>query len=97
MCSFDAEKIIRKGELNEFLECAESPLPGKTKCFKHQTDSDINEKVERSDFGMMTRTRRKELGIHVDFLTTEEGCRKRDNITQRSERSKTAGMMYCYR
>ena len=97
VCSFDAQKVIKKGKLNEFLECAESPLPGKDKCYKHLRDSDEGDTVERLDFGMMTRGKRKELGINVDFLTTEEGCRKRDNITQRTERSKTSGMLYCYR
>ena len=45
----------------------------------------------------MTRLKRKELGIDIDFLTTEDCCRKRDAITQRTVRSKTAGMIYCYR
>ena len=45
----------------------------------------------------MTRSKRQELGISIDLLTTEEGCRKRENVTQRTDRSVTAGMIYCYR
>ena len=97
VCSFQPKKVIKSGHLNEFIECARSPLPGKDRCHLHirETGNDITE--ERLDFGTMTRSRRKELGIDVNFLTTEEGCRKRENITQRTERSKTAGMIYCYR
>ena len=56
-----------------------------------------DEKSERLDFGKLTRSRRVALGIDIDYLLTGEGCRKRENITQRTERSKTAGMIYCYR
>ena len=38
VCSFDAKKVVRKGELNEFQECAESPLPGKLRCGRHKMD-----------------------------------------------------------
>ena len=73
VCSFDPEKIIRKGELNEFLECAASPLPGKDRCSKHLDVEKNPTTEERIDFGMMTRSKRKELGVHIDMLTTEEG------------------------
>lgn len=52
---------------------------------------------ERLDTGRLTRSKRKELGISVDELTTELGCRKREAITVRSSRSKTAGMLYAIR
>ena len=97
VCSFQPKKVIKSGHLNEFIECARSPLPGKDRCNLHIRETEIDTTEERLDFGAMTRSRRKELGIDVDFLTTEEGCRKRENITQRTERSKTAGMIYCYR
>lgn len=93
VCSADVEKKKRKGELNEFLACQESPLPGKDKCLQHLNDESSVGK-ERLDFGMITRAKRKELGISIDVLTTEEGCRKREAITQRTERSKTAGKSY---
>lgn len=96
VCSADVTKNITKGELNEFIACAESPLPGKDKCLHHLED-ESRTPPERMDYGMMTRARRKELGISIDLLTTEEGCRKREAITVRTARSKTAGMLYCYR
>lgn len=96
MCSADVEKNKNKGELNEFIACSQSPLPGKSKCLKHVNDESSNPQ-ERLDYGVMTRAKRQELGISIDLLTTEEGCRKREAITQRTERSKTAGMLYCYR
>ena len=96
VCSANTVKNIEKGKLNEFVSCAASPLPGKDKCLKHLETETIDAE-ERLDYGMMTRARRKELGISIDVLTTEEGCRKREAITQRAERSKTAGMLYCYR
>ena len=47
--------------------------------------------------GVMTRGRRAEMGLDINFLTTAEGCRKRDAINVRSDRSKTAGMLFAYR
>ena len=38
-----------------------------------------------------------ELGIEVDQLTSNEGCRKEEAITVRKERTVTAGMLYMYR
>ena len=83
--------------MNEFLECAESPLPGKTMCSKHDGNKREDTVSERLDFGVMTRHKRKLLGLNVDTLTSSEGCRKVENITRQSHRSKTAGMIYCYR
>ena len=99
VCSFDTKKITTKGKLNEFLECAASPLPGKDLCRNHikVQVQEANSTAERLDLGTMTRSRRKELGLSVDLMTTEMGCRPRDKVTQRLSRSKTAGMMYCYR
>lgn len=99
VCSFQPQKVISPGQLNQFIECARSPLAGKDKCFKHISGAGGDDKSERLDFGKLTRSRRVALGIDIDYLTTEEGCRKRENITQRTgtERSKTAGMIYCYR
>ena len=82
------------------MECAESPLPGKVMCAKHLNEpNEPNEDSlnERLDLGVMTRSKRKLLGLNVDMLTSSEGCRKEKNITQQSHRSKTAGMIYCYR
>ena len=52
---------------------------------------------ERLDTGRLTRSKRKEFGISVDQLTTELGCRKKEAITVRTTRSKTAGMLYAIR
>ena len=37
------------------------------------------------------------MGLDIDVLTTEDGCRKREAINVRSNRSKTAGMLFTYR
>ena len=94
VCSADIKKITNKGQLNEFLSCHLSPLPGKTKCLHHYKNELENLPQERIDFGVMTRSRRQKLGLSIDVLTTDEGCRKRENVTQRTERSKTAGTVY---
>ena len=65
-------------------------------CRTHTGDKQ-GDAEERLDTGMMTRAKRKELGLDLDFLTTTEGCRKREAITVRTQRSKTAGMLYTYR
>ena len=75
VCDSNVIKNVKKGELNEFIVCADSPLPGKTKCLYHSNKIETGEMPERIDFGIMTRSRRKELGISVDLLTTGEGCR----------------------
>ena len=56
-----------------------------------------NDADERVDLCRVTRSMRKELGLDVETLTSEMGCRKKENIHQRQERNKTAGMIYAYR
>ena len=87
---------MQKGELNQFTACSASPLPKMKYCALHLADMEA-EDVERLDTGRLTRAKRKELGILIEELTTEQGCRKREMITQRSSRSKTAGMLFAYR
>lgn len=89
-------KITKKGELNEFNSCPASPLPGKDMCINHLKDVS-SLPAERMDYGPLTRQRRKEIGLNIDLLSTEFGCRKSKDVTVRTERSKTAGMLYCYR
>ena len=96
VCSADVKNYKQKGQLNEFIACERNPLPGKNKCELHMNE-EATQNEERLDFGALTRAKRKELGISIDLLTTEEGCRQRDAITQRTDRNKTAGMLYCYR
>ena len=91
VCSFSSEKVEEKGLLNQFVECANSPLPDKTRCRNHLTENE-NHPPERLDLGVLTRARRRQLGLDSDTLTEEEGCRKRDMINQRTNRSKTAGI-----
>lgn len=96
VCAAKSEKITNFGSLNEFTACSNSPLPGMQYCRTHTGDKQ-GDAEERLDTGMMTRAKRKELGLDLDFLTTTEGCRKREAITVRTQRSKTAGMLYTYR
>lgn len=95
VCAAKPEKIISFGELNQFRACSNSPVPGGTFCSNHVGNQN-GEADERLDV-RITRSKRRELGIDVDFLTTTEGCRKRENVNVRSQRSKTAGMLYAYR
>ena len=95
-CAAKSEKITNFGSLNEFTACSNSPLPGQDYCRAHMNDKE-GDSGSRLDIGMMTRAKRKEHGLDLDFLTTTEGCRKREAITVRSKRSKTAGMLYTYR
>ena len=94
-CSWQGEKIASSGNLNQFTACAATPLPGKIFCQNH-LDSSAETQIERLDV-RITRQRRKELGLDLEELTTSEGCRKRECITQQAKRSKTAGMTYCFR
>ena len=96
VCSAKSEKITSVGALNEFTACGNSPLPKHKFCEVHINDQS-GDTPERIDTGMLTRSKRRELGLDVDFLTTTEGCRKREAINVRSVRSKTAGMLYAYR
>ena len=85
VCSAQPDKVITLGQLNKFIECARSPVSGKDKCLKHISDAGVDDKCERIDFGTLTRSRRIALGIDNDCVTSGEGCRKRENITQRME------------
>ena len=96
MCAAKSEKVTSYGSLNEFTACSNSPLPSKRYCTAHMNEKSGDSDV-RLDIGIMTRAKRKELGLDLDFLTTTEGCRKREAITVRSKRSKTAGMLYAIR
>ena len=96
VCAARGDKVIRVGKLNEFTACSASPLPGQKFCKIHEDDKAGND-VDRLDTCRITRAKRKELGLDIEELTTSEGCRKREAITVRTERSKTAGMTYCFR
>ena len=39
---------------------------------KYKEDGEVDERI---DFGRMTRSRRKDLGLSLDVLTTDTGCR----------------------
>ena len=95
VCAAKPEKIISRGELNQFRACSNSPVPGDIFCNDHKENKE-GESAERLDV-RITRAKRRELGIDLDFLTTTEGCRKRENVNVRSQRTKTAGMLYAYR
>ena len=96
MCSAPGKKITQKGELTIFDYCINSPARGSELCKDHQTD--INSPApERLDEGVLTRKKRKEMGLDVDLITTNKGCRKPDNITVRKNRKETAGMLYAIR
>ena len=43
VCAFDVKKVVKKGELNRFEECSETPLPGKDRCAKHLSDKVDND------------------------------------------------------
>ena len=94
-CSWQGEKIASTGNLNQFSACAATPIPGKIFCQNH-LDSSAETLIERLDV-RITRQRRRELGLDLEELTSSEGCRKRECITQQAKRSKTAGMTYCFR
>ena len=95
VCAAKPEKVVSTGSLNEFKACSNSPVPNGMYCTSH-TDEKVGESEKRLDM-RMTRATLKELGLDITQLTTTEGCRKRENITVRSKRNKTAGMLYAYR
>ena len=82
--------MVSFGELNKFSACGNYPVTGQKYCSLHLEKNDCSV-VETTYEGVITRAKRKELGLDVDFLTTSEGCRKRDAINMRTSRSKTAG------
>ena len=96
VCSVSGEKIVQKGSLNMFTACHHSPAPGKMECPDH-LNGKSSEVEERLDVGMMTRARRKELGLDVDELHSGDGCRKREEVNVRKTKKTTAGLLYCYR
>ena len=96
VCSARGEKITNAGKLNEFTACSRSPLPGHNFCQIHMNDKP-GEVADQLDASRMTRQRRKELGLDIDELSSNAGCRRKENINVRTKRSKTAGMLYCYR
>ena len=71
-------------------------MPKKLYCLKHEGDV-TEESAERLDHGRLTRAKCKELGISIETLTTDTGCRKRDLVAVRKSRRKTCGMLYAYR
>ena len=87
---------MKKGELTHFDYCIQYPAQGSTLCKEHQKD--LSSPVpERIDSGVMTRKQRKEMGLEEDILTSEKGCRRKENITVRKNRKETAGMLYAIR
>ena len=82
VCAAKSEKITNRGSLNEFVCCINSPLPKNDFCANHLREQ-AGATSERQDMGMMTRNMRKQMGLEVDFLTTSEGCRKRELINIR--------------
>ena len=92
-CAAQPEKILRVGNLNEFIACSAAPLPGKKFCINHVNDK-YGKSAVRLDSGVVTRS--QELGFEEDILTTG-GCRKKDKIAIREDRQRTAGMLYAIR
>ena len=62
VCAARGEKITNYGEFNEFTACSNSPLTGLQFCQTHM-DNKSGDTNERLDTGVMTRQRRKELGL----------------------------------
>ena len=90
VCSAKGEKISNRGELNQFTCCHHSPLPKQNYCEAHKNEAS-GPTEERMDYEPLTRNRRWELGVDIDELTTEQACGKREAVTIRKMRSKTAG------
>ena len=86
--------IFHLGKLNEFTACIHSPMQGEIFCQEHLGEKSA-QSSERIDV-KLTRQKRKELGLDIDQLH-EAGCRKKDDITVRKSREKTAGMIFAYR
>ena len=97
VCSVRGEKITNYGELTEFTACCRSPMGLKGIFCKEHVNGKTADSGLRLDQGCMTRKRCKELGLDIETLTSKHGCRKELNITKRTEKSKTAGMLFAYR
>ena len=82
VCAAKPEKVMMVGELNHFNCCVNSPLPRKLFCAIHLNDK-VGETSSRLDHGVLTRARRKELGLEIDCLSSSVGCRKPDKVTMR--------------
>ena len=96
VCAARGEKITNIGEFPKFNACSNPPLLGQAFCEVH-INNNCGAVEERLDTGIMTRKRLKELGLSLEELTSDEGCRKRENISIRKDRTVTAGMMYMFR
>ena len=95
-CAANGECIKNAGQLNQFTSCGASPIQGSNFCEEHENGK-VGDTIERLDLGRITRSKRKELGLEIDLLTTETACRKASAITVSKDRRKTAGMVYCFR
>ena len=82
VCAAKPQKETALGELNQFNCCINSPLPGKIYCSTH-VNNKSGDTTERLDHGVLTRAKRKELGLDADCLSSTVGCRKPDKITTR--------------
>ena len=96
VCAAEGEKIEEKGELTKFKYCVNSPRMGETLCEDHRNGRTAAV-PERVDIGVLTRKKRRELGIGADLIAAEEECRKKEDVTVRKSRQVTAGMMFCVR
>ena len=79
--------------MNEFDACHLSPVTGKTKCRLH-LEKEEAEPEARVDFTVMTRSRS---ALLKEVLTTDSGFSKKESITVRKDKFKTAGMIYLIR
>lgn len=82
VCAAKPTKVTIRGSLNQFNDCINSPLPGQRFCHVHLNDQ-YGETEDQLDHGVMTRSKRKELGIDVDFLISPGSCRKPEAVTTR--------------
>ena len=94
VCAAKPEKLTSYGDLNQFICCTNSPITGKSFCEAHEDDK-ICEPESRLDHGIMTRAKRKELGIDLDCLSSMVGCRKTDNVNKRYVSKYVVGSYEC--
>ena len=84
VCAAKPERVTKHGELNQFVTCSNSPLPGKLYCTSHDEERTTEEPPEREDFGALTRSKLKSLGLATEELKgSEDGCRKSSVILSR--------------
>ena len=96
VCAAEGEKIEERGELTKFKYCINSPRMGEVLCEAHK-DGKTAPVPERLDTGVLTRKKRRELGIGNDLKALVEECRKKEDVTVRASKQVTAGMMFCVR